>query len=171
MKRHGSGSTSLEEVLITRNSFQEGANLMVGYPWDGDTDDAAWLSYDYEVTWSFIGGARHQESGTTSDSAFTLSAPYQYREVRFLADRDTLESAGVKLVTVRVSHDFYGRPRTETITLGPGMDSYSETREFAVPPGDANLDYNITWRMEDDSKLQSGDRFSDEQIIWVDEMP
>lgn len=171
MKKHGSGSTTVEEVLITRNTFQEGANLMVGYPWDGETSDAEWLSYDYEVAWSFIGGARHRESGTTSDSAFTLSAPYQYREVRFIADRDTLAANDVKLVTVRVSHDFYGRPRSETITLGRGMDSFSETREFAVPPGDDSLTYNITWRMEDDSKKQSGDRTSDEQIIWVDEMP
>jgi len=170
-KKHGSGRSSMEEVLITRNSFQEGANLMVGYPWDGESGYEDWLPYDYEVVWSFIGGARHREAGRSSDSAFTLSAPYQYRNVRFIADRETLSANGVKLVTVRVSHDFYGRRRTETITLGRGMDTYSETREFAVPPGDDKLKYNITWRMDDDSKKQSGDRSSDEQIIWVDEMP
>jgi hypothetical protein len=86
-----------------------------------------------------------------------------------LVDRDTLARNRVKLATVRVTHDLYGRRRTETIALGPGIDSYQETREFAVPPDGGALSYNITWRLEDDSKIDSGPRSSDEPVIWVDE--
>jgi hypothetical protein len=169
IKAHGSGKSSMGEVVITRSTFDQGANLMVGYPWDSEPSYQDWMAYDYEVVWSFIGGARHQEQGRSTDSAFTLAAPYQYRQVNFMADRDTLRARRVKLATVRVTHDFYGRRRTETITLGPVIDRYSETREFAVPPGDGGLKYNITWRLEDDSKIESGERASDEQVIWVDE--
>lgn len=171
IKKHGTGESSMGELVITRSTFDQGASLMVGYPWKGEASYEEWLPYDYEVVWSFIGGAKHRESGRSTDSAFTLSAPYQYRQVKFIADRDTLNRKNVKLVTVRVTHDFYGRTRSETITLGRGMGTYSETREFAIPPGDDSLKYTITWRMEDDRKIRSGDRFSNEQIIWVDEMP
>ena len=170
-KTHGSGKLSSREVVITRNTFDQGANLTVGYPWDGEKSYEDWQSYEYEVVWTFIGGARHQDAGRSSDSSFVLSAPYAYRQVQFLVDRDTVSRNRIKLATVRVTHEFYGRQRTETITLGPGVDSYQETREFAVPPDGGAFSYNITWRLEDDSKIDSGPRSSDEQAIWVDELP
>jgi hypothetical protein len=169
IKTHGSGKSSLGEVVITRSTFDQGANLMVGYPWDGEKSYPDWLAYDYEVVWSFIGGARDQQAGRSSDSAFTLSAPYEYRQVQFLANRDTLQRRGVKHLTVRVTHELYGRRHPETITLGPAVDSYEETREFAVPPDGGLLSYNVTWQLEDDRKVDSGPRSSDEQVIWVDE--
>jgi hypothetical protein len=38
-----------------------------------------------------------------------------------------------------------------------------------VPPDGGLLSYNVTWQLEDDRKVDSGPRSSDEQVIWVDE--
>jgi len=171
-KDHGSGEQSTSEVVIKRSNFARGKPQRINYSWDEEASIDDWMQYRYKADWSFVGGASHSSGWRDYDSAaITLTPPYQYREVEFTADAEILEDENVRLVSIRVKHDFFGRQVAETINLIPGRDQLNATRIFAVPPGNDKLEYTITWTLKDRRRINSGQLVSDETIIFCDEVP
>jgi hypothetical protein len=171
-KEHGSGKQSTSEVVIKRSNFALGKPQRVNYSWDGELSIDSWMQYRYKADWSFVGGANHSSGWLDYDSAaISLTPPYQYREVEFTADPEILKDENVRLVSVRVKHDFFGRQVSETINLVPGRDELNATRIFAVPPGNDKLEYTITWTLKDRRRINSGRLVSDQTIIFCDEVP
>ena len=82
-----------------------------------------------------------------------------------------LAAADVRLVSVRVTHDFFGRTVSETINLIPSRDQFSTRRVFAIPPGEGAIEYVITWTLNDKRRISSGKLRTDETIIFCDELP
>lgn len=171
-KTHGSGEQSTDEVVIKRSNFEAGRPMKVNYGWDHEANIESWLNYQYKADWSFVGGAKHSQDWTTTDSAaLALTPPYQYREIEFISSPDLLEAADVRLVSVRVTHDFFGRTVSETINLIPSRDQFSERRVFAIPPGEGAIEYVITWTLNDKRRISSGKMRTNETIIFCDELP
>lgn len=171
-KAHGSGEETTGEVVIKRANFEAGRPLKVSYHWDEEENLDAWMAYKYKADWSFVGGAKHSSGWVDYDSAaISLTPPYQYREVEFVTSPDILQQEDIRLVSVRVKHDFFGRPVSETINLIPGRDQYNASRVFAVPPNADSLEYSITWTLNDRRKINSGVLQSDETVIFCDELP
>ena len=172
MKQHGSGTKTPGELTINRANYLKGKTPSLSYHWDNEPGVDEWMFYKYKVDWSFVGGAKHSMNWTQTDqAAITLTPPYQYRKVEFLASADTLKQENVRLVTIRVRHDFFGRKVNETINLIPARNQNSVVREFAVPPEQKELEYVITWTLKDKRKISSGTLKSDETIIFCDELP
>ena len=171
-KQHGSGETSTGELTIKRSNFESGRPLKISYNWDNDPSVEEWMNYQYKADWSFVGGAHFSSGWLSSDhAAISLTPPYQYREIEFVSSPDILEQENVRLVSVRVKHDFFGREVKETINLIPGREQYNATRIFAVPPGKDDIEYSITWSLRDKRKITSGPLSTDETIIFCDELP
>ncbi|CAH1211298.1 conserved hypothetical protein [Candidatus Nitrotoga sp. BS] len=171
-KSHGSGTSTPGEITINRSNFSEGLPRSLTYHWDNEPGVDEWMFYKYKVDWSFIGGARYSMDWTRTDqAAISLTPPYQFRKVEFMANPDILEKENVRLVTIRVRHDFFGRQVKETINLLPSRQQNSVEREFAVPPDQKELEYEITWTLKDKRKISSGTLKSDETIIFCDELP
>ncbi len=172
MKEHGSGAASSGELIINRSNFQSGSPQILSYGWDEEPDVDAWLKFKHKATWSFVGGSTFDTGWIEGDTgAISLTPPYQYREIEFIADPQLLEEANVRMVTVRVSHDFFGRRVRENINLVPMRNELSAQRFFAIPPGDDGIDYVITWTRKDHSKVSSGPAHSTDSIIFCDEVP
>lgn len=171
-KQHGSGETSTGEVVIKRSDFVAGRPQIITYNWDKENELEEWLSYRYKADWSFVGGAQYSSGWQPSTSAaIALTPPYQYREIEFITSPDILKQENVRLVTIRVTHDFFGRAVKETINLVPERGEYNATRIFAVPPGKDFVEYSITWSLTDKRKLTSGTLTTDETVIFCDELP
>ena len=171
-KTHGSGKQSTGEVVIKRSNFEAGRPLKLNYGWDEEAGIKDWMNYQFKADWSFVGGASFSEGWQQSDSAaIALTPPYQYREIEFVTSADILKEENVRLVSVRVKHDFFGRTVSETINLIPSREQYNATRIFAVPPGKDSIEYIITWTLNDKRKISSGTLTSDETVIFCDEIP
>ncbi len=171
-KKHGSGSESTAEAVINRRNFSQGKPLLLTYPWDAEASHADWRRYRYKVAWLFIGGGQFvQDWREASEPAISLVPPYEYRKIEFVADPNTLKRRQVRAATVRSWHSFFGKEVHETINLIPAQDLFSVVREFAVPPGNRSIEYEITWTLNDGRKLNSGRRKSDDTIIFCDELP
>ena len=169
-KIHGSGKQTIREVVITRGKHVAGEQLVVDYPWLDDPNVDAWQKFDFDVVWNFQGGAKHIVSDTQSDPVVILVPPYQYRRVEFEADEDILPS-DVRRVTIRTKHKFFGKEVRETINLRPRKGIYTDTREFAVPPGNDTLDYQITWEFTDGRRQVSEWLNSTDNIVSCDILP
>lgn len=171
-KSHGSGNKTTGEVVIKRSNFAAGRPLKISYNWDEEASLEDWMAYQFKADWSFVGGAQFSNGWQAgSAAAITLTPPYQYREVEFVASQDILEAENVRLVSIRVKHDFFGKPVKETINLIPSRGQFNATRVFAVPPDKDSIEYTITWTLNDKRKFSAGPLTSDETVIFCDEIP
>jgi hypothetical protein len=171
-KQHGSGDATLGEVTIARRNYESGRPQRLRYRWSEEPSVDDWLRYEYKADWSFVGGVKYSTDWMSTDSAaITLTPPYQYREVEFVTSPDILSEADVRMVSVRVTHEFFGREVSETINILPSRQEYTVKKVFAVPPGKDSIDYKITWTLNDRRKIRSDKLSSDEAIIFCDEIP
>jgi hypothetical protein len=171
-KRHGSGRVTYGEVVFSRSSFENGVPKSINYPWDQEPGVDAWLEYEYDVTWSFLGGKSHSIKNLKGhNAAVALTPPYQYREVEFVADPARLAAGDVRLVSVRATHDFFGKSVSETINLVPAMSRLSEVRQFAVPDVSSGLSYQVTWTLNDQRRIVSQPQSTEDSVIFCDELP
>jgi hypothetical protein len=171
-KKHGSGAETPGQLTIARRNYESGRPQTLRYGWKKEPSVEDWLAYEYRTDWSFVGGARFESDWVETDSAaIALTPPYQYREVEFIASQDILEEKDVRMVSIRVTHDFFGREVQETINLLPSRQQYSASRVFAVPPDSDSISYTITWTLNDRSKLSTGPIESDATVIFCDELP
>ncbi len=171
-KDHGSGEQSTGEVVIKRSNFVAGRPQKISYNWDGEENVEGWMAYRYKADWSFVGGAQYSEGWQqSSGAAIALTPPYHYREIEFITSPEILSEENVRLVSIRVKHDFFGRSVKETINLIPSRDQFNATRIFAVPPDNDSIEYTITWTLNDKRRFSSGPLTSDETVIFCDEIP
>lgn len=171
-KEHGSGANSTGEIVIKRSNFESGRPQVISYNWDAENSIEDWMSYRYKVDWSFVGGAKHSDGWQDYDgAAITLTPPYQYREIEFISSPEILQEADVRLATIRVKHDFFGRMVSETINLIPSREQFNATRIFAVPPDSKAIEYSITWTFNNKRRITSSVIKSEDTVIFCDELP
>ena len=171
-KEHGSGRETVGEVVIKRSNFEAGRPQVISYNWEDEPNVENWMAYQYKTDWSFLGGASFTTDWQTGNTAaLSLTPPYQYREVKFVASPNILEENNVRNVSIRVAHDFFGKTNYETLNLTPSENKFNEIRVFAVPPENDSIEYFITWTLKDRQKITSGKLNTTETIIFCDELP
>ncbi len=171
-KNHGSGQITQRQLSFNRSNYKQGQLQNLYYNWDGEGNENEWLNYQYKTDWSFVGGSRHAgEWQKSSDSHVSLIPPFRYQEVEFLTSEENLTAANVRLVTIKVKHKFFGREVKETINLIPGRKRFSVKRNFAMPFDHNFLEYEVTWTLNDHSKIKSGILTSEGGVIFCDELP
>lgn len=171
-KNHEGGTVTNQEVRIDRNNFnKEGNNFRMVYGWKGDNDRKKWMDYEYEAEWSFFGGQTVKTPVQRSTSgAINLAPPYQRRSVEFQADQASLTTAGVRLVTVTVYYKLGSAELKKQVTLNPSKGQLSEKAEFMLPTDSYDYEYEVTWRMSNNTSKSSGRLKSNEAIVFVDQV-
>lgn len=172
-KRHAGGDETHDEVRIDRNNFnQQGNNFKLLYGWKGDADRRRWMEYEYQATWSFVGGRSvEQPWQTTTSGAITLAPPYLRRTVELQADPAALAVAEVRAVTVRLFYSLGGPEQVRQVTLNATGGQLSQRIEFMLPADRADYAYDVTWRLRGDRTVSSGRRTTSDSILFVDEVP
>ncbi len=174
-KLHGSGTESVREVLFNGQELSSGEPKTVTYSWDRETDLMDFERYRYSVSWSFLGGAKRTDGPIEStDRAHSLVPPFEFEDVTFRASAERLEEAGVRLVSITLWYDFFGRKRRERLELVPEEGLLRAATPIPVPV-DTNdpttIEYEIVWTLEDDSRVRLERSTAQPGTIFCDRLP
>jgi hypothetical protein len=174
-KTHGSGEESVRELLFFGEDLSTGEPKKVSYSWDQEGDAIEFEKYNYSVSWSFLGGAKRMVGPIeTTDRAHSLVPPFEFEDVSFRANRERLSEAGVRLVSITLWYDFFGRQRRERLELSPETDVLSASTPVPVPLQGISaptIDYEIVWTMNDDRRIKLERRTAEPGTIFCDRLP
>lgn len=172
-KDHGEGNVTERDVKIDRQNFNQPGNAFaLVYGWNEDENPDDWMSYEYEVLWSFFGGVTHREPFRASTfSAINLAAPYRKKVIEFQAEKSLLEEQEIRMVTVDVFYQVGDLEFSRQVVLNPSRDLLSQQTEYLTGQEDDGYEYEITWRLKGNRTLQSERRASTDGLMFVDELP
>lgn len=170
-KKHESGSETLENVVITKETFKNTKNpLVVVYGYEADTNRLKWMDYQYRSIWQFQGGVNYETTWENSSAAMiNLYTPFTRKTILLDGDLKKMSENGIKAVSIKVNYDFFGKPKEHRITLRPTDNISEKIFEITLPNHIEAVDYELTW-IKNDGSTQSKkgkDRYG---LIFVDEM-
>jgi hypothetical protein len=171
-KQHQNGAETLREILVNRRTFDQpfDAFRMI-YGWNGDSNRAAWLEYDYRTSWSFKSGGNY-ETPWSRDTAsmIDLYAPYERRTVQILGNSEKLTQAGVRAVYVEIAYDFLGQRKTDEITIETKDADKDHEIQITLPRDQLDYAYTVTWLRRDGTPLMAEGR-DDTGVLFIDDLP
>ena len=171
-KQHQNGEETIRELVLDKATVTKAASgFSFVYGWNGDTDQTAWLDYDYRTRWSFQGGGSYETPWKrTHDPMIDLFAPYQRHVIQVIGNREALQKQQVRAVVVQVEYSFFGERRRHQIVVRPDQKDAEPTVEVTLPRGEFQYDYAITWQLEGSRRLTSQGRDTT-GVVLVDELP
>lgn len=170
-KNHGNGTSTMREVNIKRASLEKDPLIFLTYGAVGDSDRVAWLNYEYNAQFSFVGGKNWQTGWITQNSGMiNLLTPYERRTIRIEGDPATLLAKNVRAVTVRVEYAFLDGNRSLEMTVKSSDDLTQKSFEITMPNGVYNYKYTIRWQRNDGSATTATGE-TDMGILFIDNLP
>ncbi len=172
-KRSPGGEVRTDEVRIDRNNFsREGNHFKLMYGWrPGDNDRRTWLDYEYQVNWSFFGGATVASPWTAANQpALNVSPPFQKYTVRVSGDRETLRTREVRVVTVKIYYTINGTRNARMRTINVARDEASADIDVILP-NTLTYDYEIIWQLSGNRTRTTGVQQAQTLELLIDEMP
>jgi hypothetical protein len=173
-KKHQSGEQSVEEKRIDRKAFSELGNAFkLVYGWKGDDDRRRWNQYEYRTLWAFAAAPSVEEPWqTTNFNSIPLNPPFEKRTIQIeAADESVLKDAGVRSITVQVMSELGGEEKVTQVTLNSSKGELSRSLDLIVPRGANEYGYEIKWRLRGNKTLSTGRQATDQDILYVDELP
>jgi hypothetical protein len=170
-KQHQGGTTTVDEVNLSRTTMDKDNRIYLSYPNEKDTDALGWLDYEYNAQFSLRGG-KSWETGWQKQNAamINLYTPYERRIILLEGDADSLRAKNVRATTVKVEYPFLGEIKTFEITVKPEDDLSQKQFEITLPAGQFNYKYTLRWQLKNGSqKTVSGE--TDAGILFIDGVP
>jgi hypothetical protein len=169
-KRHANGETTVQEIVIDRQTFSRASNdFRMLYGWRGDDDREAWARYEYRTRWSFkSGGAFETDWVETDANLINLYAPYRRKLVRVIADRALLGEESIRALVVQIDYPFFGDRKRETFRLRTdAQPGGAEAIELTIPRDAGEYHWVMTWYRQDGTRL-SAEGTGDDAILLAD---
>ncbi len=171
-KKHVSGQETTDSKLITKKVFTADFKpIVASYGWSGDSVRTQWMEYEYQNIWQFQGGGTYQTNWEKTAAAMVNAyTPFSRKTIAFDGDLAGLAAKGVRAVSIVLAYPFFGKTNRPRITLRPTDNISEKTIEITLPNEVEEIDYEITWQINDGSikTLKGKDRFG---LIFIDEIP
>jgi hypothetical protein len=123
--------------------------------------------------WAFTGAPLVEEPWRAGDfNAIPLVPPFQKRSIQLEAgEAAPLSQQGVRSITVQVFGNAGGLEQVSQVTLDTSRGELSKTIETLLPRGQGSYEYQIQWRLKGNKSLSSGRQKTDQDILYLDELP
>lgn len=171
-KQHANGNQTVDEVFINKSTFKEfDGNLSMRYLNQGDSIQTQWLEYQYKTVWKFKGGGTYESEWINESGAMVnLFVPFKRRKIFLDGDLNSLKDKAIRAISVQVSYPFFSETKQHRLTLRPTDDLQEKSFEVTLPNSEEEVNYTITWFVEDSDPLEktSKDKFG---LIFIDEIP
>ena len=175
-KTHGGGEMTTDEAFISQTNFATNAgnpfHLVYGWKDAKDANRTEWLKYDYHTVWSFFGGYTVDQGWQNTDQmGLNVAPPFHPVSVSVEADPALLNSAGIRVATVKFYYDYGGGEKIDQVTI-KGTDAVpAQLAEFMLKQDQFDYDYEIIWRLFGNKSLTTGRKKSSDSLLYVDEIP
>lgn len=175
-KVHSETESTVQEVRIGEKEFNASANnfrLLYGWKDGKDNDRTEWLKYNYKTVWSFFGGYKIESDWKVSDDYdMTLSPPIKLKTVKIEASPDLLKENQIRMATVKFYYDYGEGEKTEQISIKNTDKVTTQVAEFMLKKDIPDVyEYEIVWRLTGNRTLSSPRKKSNDETIYVDELP
>ena len=149
-KTHQDSTVTLKEMTINK-SFMKNTNApTISYLNHSDSNQEAWLEYEYQVVWQLVGGHKVVSEWTKNNSQLiNLYVPYKKWKINFDGDLNKPKAMNVSAIMVQINYLFAGKKITENMKISPTDNLESKFFEITVPNNFEELDYTITWLKKD----------------------
>ena len=175
-KKHQNGETTEGDIRIDRSRFnQDGNYFKFTYGWKGDENRNLWRDYQYQMVWSFFGGATIEGDWNDTDiNTLPLSPPYRLKSIIVEADPEIMAEEGIRSVQVDVYFSIDGQEQTRQVQLR-SRDDVAEKKVEILEPADwlgqePGYEYQVTWRMRDGTEKQSPRKQSTSLLLYADQL-
>jgi hypothetical protein len=172
-KQHQNAETTLDEIVIDKNSYLQNNNrFSMVYGWKGDDDRQKWLEYEYRTVWNFKQGIQ-VDSKWQSTSTFVINVmpPYEYRRISLEADPQLFAERGVRHAHVKFFYTFFDKEIELQQTVRNRNNQAVSALEYVCQAGNYDYSYEITWYLRNRGRLQLPRTEDSSEIIYVDEFP
>jgi hypothetical protein len=172
-KRHEGGEESVDEAVIDESSFKKQNNrFRMVYGWKGDVDRSRWLRYEYKTVWNFRQGIQFDTDWRETDTfVINVTPPYEYRRISLEADPEVFQERQVRHALVKFYYTFFGKEIERQAVVRVKEDLAATVLEYVCEAGNYDYDYEITWYLRDNKRLQSARHRDSSEILYVDELP
>jgi hypothetical protein len=173
-KRHQNGTETLREVIIDSSRFADAFNnYTLVYGNMGARREANWANYEYRSIWNLGGGVSWDSGWLPSNQAvINIAPPHRYRQVKVKGNTSALEAAQVRSANFKFYSSFMGTPLTEELSFEVGESPSSQVIEYAYLNGEPpTFEYEISWRLVGNRSVTTGRQRSEDDIIYIDELP
>ena len=170
-KQHVNGSTTLNEVNLTKQALKDAQQIKMSYGSVSDTDRNEWLNYDYKAQFQFKGGKTYATPWQQqSASMINLFAPYERKTIRLEGDADLLKSTNVRAIVIQVSYPFFGEIRRMETSVRPEENFQGKQFDLTLPLNQFSYNYTLKWRFKNGTeKTFSGT--NDSELLFIDSIP
>lgn len=170
-KVHQDGSSTLREINIVKSTLEKDGKIYLKYGAVGDKDKQAWMSYEYNAHFKFVGGKSWETGWIRQESGMiSVYTPYERKSIRVEADPEMLNARGVRAATVKVEYPFFDGIRIAEVQVRPTEAESQKQIDITLPIGNYNYKYSIRWQMKDGT-IRSAAGESDMGTLFVDAVP
>jgi hypothetical protein len=151
-KTHQDSTITLKEITINKLSMNNNNPYtpIISYLNHADSNQEAWLEYEYQVVWQLMGGYKIITEWTKNNSQLiNLYVPYKKWKINLDGDLEKYKSMNISAIMVRIDYVFAGKKATESKKIIPTDNLESKFFEITVPNNFEELDYTITWLKKD----------------------
>ena len=172
-KEHQNGESTIRELQIDKNKFNESGNdYIVQYGWKGDDDREEWLGYEYKTKWSFFGGIEQETDWKSGEfGSVTLIPPYVRKPIFIEADPALVFDNQVRSVEVKVYYVLGGKENVQTVSLNTTQQEMSKTIEIVLPRDVEDFEYQSTFFVRGQNPKESNRISSKYGQIYLDQLP
>ena len=170
-KKHQSGETTVKEVLIDKQRFnQDNNDFIMQYGWKGDDNRNGWLGYEYKTRWSFHGGYSI-ESDWIKDSfgSIPLAPPLVKKAIYLEADPKFLESEDVRAVEVKLYYPQGNKEKVQLVQI-KADDVLSQETNLVLARDSDDYEYQTTWFIRGKDPVSSDRIPSSNGSLYLDRL-
>ena len=170
-KKHEDGTTTIRELVVNRKVFTDSTGRFIfSYNNHGDSDLQAWLGYEYQTIWQFVGGGSYTSDWTKSEAAMiNLFTPFQRRSISLEGDLEGV-MADCRAISVRINYPFFSEQRKDDQTIRARDNLSEKDFEVTLPLGEDSINYEIIWIKKDGSR-QRVSGVDNIGLLFIDELP
>lgn len=161
VKQPGEAGYLVREIEFLREDVEKGNSLKsVNYPRAGDKS-AAWLDYEYRISWSIKGTDTLLTSPPAGDAwlkssaqILTLAPPIEKKTVEIDIDRSAFKALGIRSCEIRFSALLLGKPQQAKTLIIREHDNTQMDKNSVYMDKDSPLVYQIVWHRVNGQKVE-----------------
>jgi hypothetical protein len=169
-KTHQNNETTLENLVIDKNSFNaSGNNFRMQYGWKGDNDRTKWLNFDYRTKWVFGNGYAVESDWSSQEfSSINMIPPLVQKDLYIELDPDLVTRENIRAAEVKIYFKNESWEEVRIVNLTAASNVLSKSVVLILPRNKDNYEYEVTWFIKGKAPVKSARKPYNYGTLYLD---